>query len=284
MVYTPRRVLTNLYTGGSKRRNFAAPSVKNCEDHGIAGKRLVHWYVYPTADSAGASSTILVVDDDAELCGLIKAFFSQHGFKVLSEHDGRCGLAAALQPGVDLVILDVMMPVLGGFEVLHQLRRRSAVPVIMLTARTSQADRIAGLNSGADDYLPKPFGPEELLARIRAVLRRTANVSRSTALPVEVCGVRVNPAAREVWIENSLVSTTAAEYDILEVLIFAAGRVVSRDELAAILYQRQATPFERALDVHVSHLRKKLEQNGRSPIRTVRGVGYMFSAGTEGLP
>src|SRR5262249_16833121 len=119
-------------------------------------------------------SSILLVDDDAELGSLMAEFFAQHEFLLTSEHDARRGLARALDGGFDLVILDVMMPGLDGFEILHQLRRRSAIPVIMLTARTAQADRVAGLEAGADDYLPKPFGPEELLARIRAVLRRTS--------------------------------------------------------------------------------------------------------------
>jgi two-component system response regulator CpxR len=201
-------------------------------------------------------------------------FFTQHGFDLTSESDPRRGLAKALDGDFDLVLLDVMMPGLDGFEILHQLRHRSQVPVIMLTARTAQSDRIAGLEAGADDYLPKPFGPEELLARIRAVLRR----ARRLPVPpdqVEINGVRLNPATREVWRDDISVDVTSAEFDVLNLLMRSAGHVVSRDQLAAVLYQRQATPFERSVDVHVSHLRKKLERK-RQLIRTVRGVGYLF--------
>src|SRR5207244_4383971 len=171
-------------------------------------------------------------------------------------------------------------PGLDGFEILHQLRRRSPVPVIMLTARIAQADRIAGLEAGADDYLPKPFGPEELLARIRAVLQRARQMPASPE-QVEINGVRLNPATREVWRGAARVDVTSAEFDVLDVLMRSAGRVVSRDQLAAVLYQREATPFERSVDVHVSHLRKKLEMKDRELIRTVRGVGYLFCAETE---
>jgi two-component system, OmpR family, response regulator CpxR len=220
--------------------------------------------------------TILLVDDDAELASLMAEFFAQHGFVLAAEQDSRRGLARALEGGLDLVILDVMMPGLDGFEVLHQLRRRSHVPVIMLTARTARADRIAGLEAGADDYLPKPFGPDELLARIRAVLRRVRQSAALQPETLEVNGIRLSPATREVWRGDSRVEVTSAEFDILDVLMRSAGRVVSRDQLTAALYQREATPFERSVDVHVSHLRKKLERKDRELIRTVRGVGYLF--------
>jgi two-component system response regulator CpxR len=196
-------------------------------------------------------------------------------------HDGRSGLSRALEPGFDLIILDVMLPVLNGFEVLAQIRRRSPVPVIMLTARIEQQDRIAGLDAGADDYLPKPFGPEELLARIRAVLRRAGHTVSAKSPIVEAAGLRLNSQTREVWLDDSGVELTSIEFDILDLLVRSAGRIVSRDELSAALYQRESTPYERSLDVHMSHLRKKLERRGPSLIRTVRGVGYLFSSGTE---
>jgi len=223
---------------------------------------------------------VLLVDDDTDLCALMADFFSQHEFVIEAAHDGPRGLARALEGQYDLVILDVMLPVLDGFELLKQIRRRSSVPVILLTARTAQTDRIAGLNAGADDYLPKPFGPEELLARMRAVLRRTG---QGTALSevAEAGGVRVDSQTREVWVEGDTVDLTAIEFDILDFLVRAAGRVVSRNELAAVLYQRESTPYERSLDVHISHLRKKLERGDRVQIRTVRGVGYFFAASPE---
>jgi len=204
-------------------------------------------------------------------------FLVQYGFAISAAHDGTNGLARALEGGYDLVILDVMLPVLDGFEILKQIRRRSAVPVIMLTARTAQPDRIAGLNAGADDYLPKPFGPEELLARMRAVLRRSGQGNAPPRI-AEAGGVRVDSDAREAWIEDEPAALTAIEFDILDFLVRAAGRVVSRDELSAVLYQRESTPYERSLDVHISHLRKKLESHAGARIRTVRGVGYLLAA------
>jgi two-component system response regulator CpxR len=209
-------------------------------------------------------------------------YFAQNGFRVESVHDGRSGLARGLEGGHDLIILDVMLPVLDGFEVLRQLRKRVATPVIMLTARTAQPDRVAGLNAGADDYLPKPFGPEELLARMRAVLRRTGKSEQAEVQMVEAGGVKLNPQTREVWCMDEPVEVTSIEFDILEILARAAGRTVSRDELAAALYQRRATPYERSLDVHISHLRKKLEHDERAVIRTVRGVGYLFAPAPGG--
>jgi two-component system response regulator CpxR len=210
-------------------------------------------------------------------------YFVHHGFDVEAAHDGRQGLARALEGSFDLIILDVMLPVLDGFEVLRQVRKRSATPVIMLTARTAPSDRISGLDTGADDYLPKPFDPEELLARIRAVLRRTGR-SDPVAQDVEAGGVRLNPQTREVWYLGEPVEVTSLEFEVLEVLVRAAGRTVSRDELAAAVYQRRSTPYERSLDVHISHLRKKLERDDRTPIRTIRGVGYQFAPVTEVEP
>jgi two-component system response regulator CpxR len=227
--------------------------------------------------------TLLLVDDDAELCELMVDFFSRHGFRVESTYDGRRGLARALEGGFDLVLLDVMLPGLDGFEVLHQLRRQSNVPVIMLTARTEQADRIIGLNAGADDYLPKPFGPEELLARIRAVLRRASQSSLQATKALQAGSLRLDSATRQAWRDTTPLDLTSIEFEILSLLMRSVGRSVSRDEIAGILYHREAMPYERAIDVHVSHLRKKLEHQGRSLIRTVRGVGYQFCAepGTE---
>jgi len=231
--------------------------------------------------SEGSSSkprhTLLLVDDDAELCGLMVDFFSQHGFRVESAYDGRRGLARALEGGFDLILLDVMLPGLDGFEVLHQLRRQSSVPVIMLTARTEQADRISGLNAGADDYLPKPFGPEELLARIRAVSRR-ASQSGLEAKALQAGSLRLDSATRQAWRAGTRLELTSVEFEILSLLMRSAGRSVSRDEIAGVLYHREAMPYERAIDVHVSHLRRKLEHQGHSMIRTVRGVGYLFCA------
>ncbi|MBI3210355.1 MAG: response regulator transcription factor [Candidatus Solibacter usitatus] len=218
---------------------------------------------------------LLLIDDDVELCQLMKEFFTGHGMEISMAHDGARGLALAFEEKHDIILLDVMMPVLDGFEVLSQFRKRSRTPVIMLTARTSQQDRIHGLDAGADDYLPKPFGPEELLARIRAVLRRSGG-GTTTPDEYETCGVRMRPASREIWCDGQPVELTGAEFDILDVLVRSAGRVVTRDELASVLYQREASPLERSLDVHISRLRKKLESK-RDLIRTIRGTGYQFA-------
>ena len=222
------------------------------------------------------SLSLLLVDDDVELCGMMSEFFAQEGHHLECIYNGREGLTAALNGSYDLVILDVMLPILDGFEVLQSLRRRKDLPVIMLTARVQQQDRIRGLDAGADDYLPKPFDPDELLARVRAVLRRSESLARAEAEEIAVGNIRVRPTTREAWLNDHLVDLTAAEFDLLEMLMRSAGRVVSRDEITAALFEREATPYDRFLDVHISHLRKKLE-GGRGLIRTVRGVGYVFT-------
>src|ERR1700759_2370971 len=219
--------------------------------------------------------SLLLVDDDAELCAMMKEFFAEVGHSLDFVRNGRDGLARAIDGNYDLIILDVMLPVVNGFTLLQQLRRRKNVPVIMLTARTHPEDRIAGLNTGADDYLPKPFDPDELLARIHAVLRRTGK--RDGASSRKTFGdIMVNSYLREVWRGKHKIDLTSLEFDILDMLIGAAPRVVSRNEITLTLLEREVDPYDRALDVHISHLRNKLER-GRTLIRTVRGVGYVFS-------
>jgi len=230
----------------------------------------------PEAQERTKHLSLLLVDDDAELCGMMREFFAQTGHRLECAYNGREGLTCALNGSHDLVILDVMLPVLDGFGVLTQLRRRKSVPVIMLTARVQQQDRIQGLDAGADDYLPKPFDPDELLARIRAVLRRTEARIPAAAEALSIGSIRLNPSTREAWSSGVPVDLTEMEFDLLEMLIRSAGRVVSRDEITAALFEREATPYDRFLDVHISHLRKKLE-NGARLIRTVRGVGYVFA-------
>ncbi|SIN70319.1 two component transcriptional regulator, winged helix family [Singulisphaera sp. GP187] len=231
--------------------------------------------------SGSAAVSILLIDDDVELCGLMQKFFARHGMSVEIVHNSHRGLVRALAGAHDLVLLDVMMPDLDGFELLGQVRQRSQIPVIMLTARTAQADRILGLNAGADDYLPKPFGPEELLARIRAVLRRIDNARPIELESLVVGPIRLIPGARDVLCEGRSVGLTSVEFDVLEQLVRSAGRVLSRDALMTALYQRRATPFDRSIDVHISHIRKKLKRHG-DRIRTVRGVGYLFCTEVEG--
>jgi two-component system, OmpR family, response regulator CpxR len=226
-----------------------------------------------------APGTILLVDDDSSLGELIADVLSGAGFALETVLDGGRGLARAIQGQFDLILLDVMLPVLDGFEVLRQLRRRSPVPVIMLTARNSQQDRVTGLNLGADDYLAKPFGTEELLARVRAVLRRSGHAV-SGQPDLSMAGkLRLHRCSGKAQVGDEGLAVTATEFAILDLLVCSAGRVVTRDEVCAVLYQRPATPYERALEVHVSHLRKKLLGAGIL-IRPVRGIGYQLT--TEG--
>jgi two-component system response regulator CpxR len=220
------------------------------------------------------------VDDDAELCALLSEFLKREGFSVDCAHEGNAGLEKALQPGVDLVVLDVMLPGIDGFEILRRLRQRSGVPVIMLTARGEDVDRIIGLEIGADDYLPKPFNPRELAARIRAILRRYEMRPAAQSSRIEVNGVSLDPASREVYSDGKRVELTTFEFDILELLMRSAGRVLSRDALMENFYNRKATPFDRSIDMHISHLRKKLDR-GESIIKTIRGVGYQFARTPE---
>ena len=200
---------------------------------------------------------ILVIDDDVELAALLKEYLQREGFTLEFAHDGRSGLERALAGGFDLVVLDVMLPGMDGFEILKRLRQSSRTPVLMLTARGEDVDRIVGLELGADDYLPKPFNPRELTARIRAILRRAEAHEPSSR--IEVNGVQLDPGAREVLANGQLVELTTIEFDILELLMRAAGRVLSRDALMERLYNRKATPFDRSMDMHISHIRKKLE-------------------------
>jgi two-component system, OmpR family, response regulator CpxR len=220
--------------------------------------------------------SILVIDDDVSFCKLIEEFLAAHDFHVDSVHAGSRGLAKALEGKHNLILLDVMLPVLDGFGILKQLRKQTAVPVIFLTARNAERDLLAGFEAGADDYISKPFRPHELLARVRAILRRYSQTRTPPGSVVTVGDIELNPHTREVRKSNVSVEITAAEFEILEILMRSAGSIVSRDELAAVLYHRESSPFERTIDVHVSHLRKKLEAADCAPIQTVRGVGYMF--------
>lgn len=220
---------------------------------------------------------ILLIDDDRELCELIKEVVDHRGLKIHVAHDGQRGLSLILTEKYDLILLDVMLPKIDGLNVLHEVRKQSNVPIIMLSAKGARCDRVTGLEGGADDYLSKPFGPDELVARIRAVWRRTQKPAFGHDGVICVNRVRLEPGQRRIWFDNQLIETTAVEFDVCEILIRSAGRTVSREDLSVALYQRPAFPQERSLDVHVSHLRKKLGAGGRF-IRTVRGTGYLFCA------
>jgi two-component system response regulator CpxR len=222
------------------------------------------------------SPQILVIDDDTRLCELIREFFTGSGYSIQTAFDGPSGLSRALDGDFDLILLDVMLPGMDGFGVLTQLRRRLNVPVIMLTAQGAMQDRIQGLNSGADDYLAKPFGPEELAARINAVLRRTRLNTAESPEMLSLAQLRLSASTKRVWVRDQQTEITCTEFDILDLLVRAKGRVVTRDEVCTMLYQRKATPFERSLEVHISRLRKKTADAG-VVIRSIRGIGYLIA-------
>ncbi len=222
-------------------------------------------------------SEVLLIDDDVELCELVSEYLVGEGFTVDVVHNGDGGLLRALEGKHDLVILDVMLPGLTGFEVLRKLRETSAVPVLMLTARGEDVDRIVGLEMGADDYLAKPFNPRELAARMRAILRRASSEPKMGDR-IGVDDVVVDLGTRCVRVGEEEVPLTGVEFSLLEVLVRSAGNVVSRDDLSRAALFRRANSFDRSLDVHISNLRRKLGQTaaGGERIKTVRGVGYQY--------
>jgi DNA-binding response OmpR family regulator len=224
---------------------------------------------------------VLIVDDDVELCGLLIERLSTEGFAIEAVHDGPRGLERALSHGYALVVLDLMLPGMGGLEVLRRLRTQSPVPVLILTARGEDVERILGLEIGADDYLPKPFNPRELIARIRAILRRTARVD-ATAGPLIVGDIRLDPAAREAWSNGVPLDLTSVEFTLLETLLHDAGHTVTRERLTETVLGRKLGAFDRVIDVHVSNVRKKLgTPQGGERIKAVRGSGYLFVVRSE---
>jgi DNA-binding response OmpR family regulator len=225
---------------------------------------------------------LLIVDDDTELCELMTEYLRPEGFEVEAVHDAGQGVERALSNEHALVVLDVMLPGFNGFEVLRRIRAKSTLPVLMLTARGDDVDRIVGLELGADDYLPKPFNPRELVARIHAVLRRVAQAASGTPRveKVVVGDVELDLGARVVHRGGEPVELTGVEFNLLEMLLRAAGRVVQREELSKTVLGRRLMPFDRSLDVHVSNLRRKLGHliGNVERITTVRGVGYVYAA------
>jgi two-component system response regulator CpxR len=221
---------------------------------------------------------LLIVDDDAGLVELLDQFLAGEGFEVASERDGERGARAALERAPDLVILDVMLPGLSGFEVLRRIRERSAVPVVMLSARGEEVDRVVGLELGADDYLAKPFSPRELAARVRAVLRRGRAAGAPVPAAFTVGDLELDPGAREVRRAGEPVELTGLEFAILERLARDAGQVVRREALYREVLGRRPSSLDRSLDVHLSALRRKLgaAAGGGERIKTVRGVGYQY--------
>lgn len=221
---------------------------------------------------------ILVVEDDADTARVLRAYLERDGFAVAVASDGVSGLEAAFEAPPDLVVLDWMLPGLDGLSFLRSLRRGETVPVIMLTARTEEGDRVAGLEAGADDYVAKPFSPRELIARVRAVLRRTSTPATRDEV-ISVAGLRIDGGRRTVEVGGRAVTLTALEFDMLTALAAAPGRVFGRDELIERVWGPDFAGVDRVVDVHVSNLRQKLEVAGAvGVIGTVRGVGYRLEA------
>lgn len=231
-----------------------------------------------------AGEQILVIDDDRDLCELLTEYLASEGFQVEAVHDGERGIEKALAGTYGLIVLDVMLPGgLDGFEILKRLRARVVTPVLMLTARGDDVDRIVGLELGADDYLPKPFNPRELVARLRAILRRVngevGQVSTSAVTVRHRVGdVELEVGTRMVLCAGRSIELTAVEFGLLEKLLFRAGYVVTRDELTRSVLDRPMGPYDRSIDVHVSNLRKKLGRDsaGSERIKAIRGSGYIY--------
>lgn len=223
--------------------------------------------------------SILLIDDDEELCDLLSEYLEGEGWTVESLHNGRQGLVRALEGEWDVIILDIMLPGLNGLDLLRSLRERRGTPVIMLTARGEEVDRIVGLELGADDYLPKPFNPRELAARIRAVLRRSASLKGTNDLQsIQVGDLILDPGSRSVRISDQMIQLTGVEFDLLELMLDRAGHAVSREELSLHALGRKASAYDRSLDTHMSNLRKKLGRDsaGRERLLTIRGLGYQY--------
>lgn len=244
----------------------------------------------PDSENMPLGLKILIIDDDKKLCRLVKDYLEPMGYKVDSAHTGMEGLQKVRASEFQAVILDVMMPGMDGFQVLKMLRKESDIPVLMLTARGDETDRIVGLELGADDYLPKTFSTRELLARLRAVTRRSFKVERSADLPADETlvfdNLSINMTSYSVRLGSESLTLTPLEFDLLVCLAKAADRVLTRDQLLDATAGRAYEVFDRSIDVHISSLRRKLGDNPRKPrfIVTVRSAGYMFlSAGNQEL-
>jgi two-component system, OmpR family, response regulator CpxR len=227
---------------------------------------------------------ILVIDDDVELAELVAEYLRPEGYEVEAVHDGEAGLARALSGDHVLAVLDYMLPRQNGFEVLRKLRAQSNLPVVMLTARGEDVNRIIGLQIGADDYLPKPFNPLELVARIAAVLRRTGSTRAKTEEEVIAFGdIEMDHRTRTVRRAGEKVDLTVVEYSLLERLLSTPGRIIQRAEIVKEVLHRNLSPFDRSIDTHVANLRRKLGHrvDGVERIKTVRGIGYIYATPDE---
>jgi two-component system, OmpR family, response regulator CpxR len=257
-------------------RNVFGGNVKHDLDitlHFPANRADDNWY-------NNSMNRLLVIDDDIELCELVTEYLAPEGFQVKSVHDGLAGLEHAVSGDHDFVVLDVMLPSLGGFEILRRIRASSSIPVLMLTARGSEIDRILGLEIGADDYLPKPFNPRELVARIRAVQRRSKTPIEAPARNLlTIDDVAMDLDTRSVKRDGLSIELTGVEYNVLETLLRHAGQIVTREHLVKMALGRRLLPYDRSVDMHVSNLRRKLGHTigTTERIKTVRGVGYFYA-------
>ncbi len=223
---------------------------------------------------------ILLIDDDVELCSMLTEYLGRYGFCVTAVHRGDTGLKTALDKPFSLILLDVMLPGIDGFEVLRRIRTTSRVNILLLTARGEDVDRIVGLEIGADDYLSKPFNPRELLARMRAILRRSATpVVQAEHSTLKVEGIELNLSARTVTQDGKKIDLTDVEFALLEALMRSPGKMVSREDLSEKVLGRKFHPFDRSLDMHVSRLRRKLTDSGspEDQVKTIRGAGYQLA-------
>lgn len=225
-------------------------------------------------------SKVLIIDDDEELCELVSEYLGVEGFETAVVNDGAKGLEAALSGKYDMAILDVMLPKMNGFEVLKNLRTDSKLPVLMLTARGDDMERIVGLETGADDYLPKPFNPRELVARLRAIMRRVnVDVFEKGSDKIQVEDIELSEASRSAKLNGEEVILTSVEFDLLKHLLLEAGKIIKKEDLSVRVLDRELSPFDRSLDMHISNLRKKLglREDGTDRIKTVRSVGYIYT-------
>lgn len=227
--------------------------------------------------SLRAMTSVLLIDDDTELSKLLEEYLQSEQLTLDSAHDGPSGLEKALSNRHAVVVLDVMLPGMSGLDVLKQLRQKSSVPVLMLTARGSELDRILGLELGADDYLPKPFNPRELVARLRAILRRTSGTN-AAAHPVHLADVELHPESRSVNCSGKPITLTGAEFDLLYAFLRSPGKIISREDLTQAALGRPMSPMDRSIDVHVSNLRRKLGpyESDQERIKAIRGSGYVY--------
>jgi len=225
------------------------------------------------------NNKILIIDDDVELTELLSQYLEGEGYKTTSAHDGQTGLKRALNQPYDAIILDIMLPKLNGFQVLKAIREHIDTPILMLTARGDDIDRIVGLEIGADDYIPKPCNPRELIARLRAILRRTSKAPAQRPV-ISHENITLDTAKRLVTVSEKPIELTNAEFNILEMLIKSPGQAFSKEELTEYALGRKFTAYDRSIDVHISNLRNKLGLNaaGDDWVKTVRGFGYLFNA------